>query len=39
MQNTKQDAEARAQQDAERAKTCHGLLGQLTGSGGLAPSA
>ncbi len=27
-----------AQQDAERAKKCHELLGQLTGDGGLSPS-
>jgi hypothetical protein len=26
-----------AAQDAERARTCHALLGQLTGGGGLAP--
>lgn len=26
-----------AQQDAERAKKCHELLGQLTASGGLTP--
>ena len=26
-----------AEQDAERAKTCHRLLGQLTASGGLSP--
>lgn len=28
-----------AQQDAERAKTCHALLGALTGDGGLGSSA
>jgi len=27
-----------AQQDADRAKKCHELLAQLTGSGGLSPS-
>ncbi len=27
-----------AQQDAERAKKCHELLGQITGDGGLSPS-
>ncbi len=27
-----------AQQDAERARKCHGLLGQLTGNGGLSSS-
>ncbi len=27
-----------AQQDAERATTCHELLGQLTSDGGLSPS-
>ena len=27
-----------AQQDAERAKKCHELLGQLTGTGGLSVS-
>jgi hypothetical protein len=26
-----------AEQDAERARTCHRLLGQLTSSGGLSP--
>ena len=26
-----------AEQDAERARTCHQLLGQLTSSGGLSP--
>ncbi len=27
-----------AEQDAERARMCHELLGQLTGDGGLSPS-
>ena len=27
-----------AEQDAERARRCHELLGQLTASGGLSPS-
>ncbi|MBW3638701.1 MAG: hypothetical protein KY451_02430 [Actinobacteria bacterium] len=27
-----------AEQDAERARKCHELLGQLTGGGGLSPS-
>ncbi len=27
-----------AEQDAERARKCHELLGQLTGDGGLSPS-
>jgi hypothetical protein len=27
-----------AEQDAERARTCHQLLGQLTAGGGLSPS-
>ena len=26
-----------AEQDAERARTCHSLLGQLTAGGGLSP--